>query len=168
MQSYLWHSDHGWVQLHTAGERIERIDLIDAAAAKPENGAPWAAAPPLLQRVITWLRQGEDLRRHAEIWQSLNLDQATPFRLQVWRTAFDYLGPGMTMTYGQLARTMGRDITLARAVGQALRHNPFPLIIPCHRIIARQGLGGFMGAVAQDDGRKAAILAREGCSLGPV
>ena len=50
---------------------------------------------------------------------------------------------GATLTYGDIARRLG-DLTLARAVGQALGHNPFPLIVPCHRVIARgNALGGF-------------------------
>lgn len=48
---------------------------------------------------------------------------------------------GTTTTYGAIARTVG---TSARAVGQALRRNPTPLLIPCHRVIASDGSpGGF-------------------------
>jgi methylated-DNA-[protein]-cysteine S-methyltransferase len=50
---------------------------------------------------------------------------------------------GETLTYGQVAAKLG-DPHLAREVGQALGRNPFPLVVPCHRVIAANGrLGGF-------------------------
>jgi methylated-DNA-[protein]-cysteine S-methyltransferase len=62
------------------------------------------------------------------------------------RQAYDLLlkiGYGETTTYGALARTLG-DVTLSRAVGQAMGANPIPLIIPCHRVLASDGkTGGF-------------------------
>lgn len=48
--------------------------------------------------------------------------------------------PGETRTYGELAIRLG---TSARAMGQALGANPLPVLIPCHRIVAANGLGGF-------------------------
>jgi methylated-DNA-[protein]-cysteine S-methyltransferase len=47
------------------------------------------------------------------------------------------------MTYGAIARRLG-DVTLSRAVGQALGQNPFPIVVPCHRVLAANGkTGGF-------------------------
>ncbi|NQY42200.1 MAG: methylated-DNA--[protein]-cysteine S-methyltransferase [Legionellales bacterium] len=65
----------------------------------------------------------------------------TNFQKQVW----EYLRTipcGTTLSYGQLARKMQSS---ARAIGQACKKNPFPLIIPCHRIVSKQNIGGFMG-----------------------
>jgi methylated-DNA-[protein]-cysteine S-methyltransferase len=50
--------------------------------------------------------------------------------------------PGQTLTYGQVARKIGKP-KAARAVGAALAKNPFPLVIPCHRVVAAKGLGGY-------------------------
>jgi methylated-DNA-[protein]-cysteine S-methyltransferase len=51
--------------------------------------------------------------------------------------------PGSTRTYGALATQLG-DPKLAREVGQALGLNPFPIVIPCHRVVAANGrVGGF-------------------------
>ena len=47
---------------------------------------------------------------------------------------------GRTRTYGDLARRIGSE---ARAVGQACGDNPFPIVVPCHRVVAADGLGGF-------------------------
>ena len=68
--------------------------------------------------------------------------EATPFRLKVWRELAK-VPWGQTVTYGQLARKIGRPAA-ARAVGQACGANPLPLLIPCHRVLAGDGgWGGF-------------------------
>lgn len=53
--------------------------------------------------------------------------------------------PGATLTYGQVATQAG-DAGLARAVGQAMGHNPCPIIIPCHRVLASGGRSGGFSA----------------------
>ena len=51
--------------------------------------------------------------------------------------------PGATLTYGDIARRLG-DPNLAQAVGQAMGRNPFPIVVPCHRVLAAGGrMGGF-------------------------
>lgn len=66
----------------------------------------------------------------------------TPFQLRVWH-ALMHIPPGQAQTYGALAKQLG---TAARAVGQACGANPLPIFIPCHRVVAAHGLGGFMHA----------------------
>ena len=68
----------------------------------------------------------------------------TAFQRRVWRRlqAIPY---GEVMTYGALARELGSS---ARAVGNACRRNPLPLVIPCHRVVAARGIGGYAGATA--------------------
>ena len=71
----------------------------------------------------------------------LSLDALPPFSRKVLE--FVYTIPyGETLTYGEVARAMGKP-KAARAVGQALKLNPLPLIIPCHRVVASKGPGGF-------------------------
>jgi methylated-DNA-[protein]-cysteine S-methyltransferase len=65
----------------------------------------------------------------------------TLFQRRVWQ-AIAAIAPGVTRTYGELAAELGSS---ARAVGGACRANPCPLVVPCHRIVARRGLGGFAG-----------------------
>lgn len=65
-----------------------------------------------------------------------------PFRRRVY-AATRAIGPGDTATYGEIARALG-DPTAARAVGAALGANPFPIVVPCHRVLAADGsLHGF-------------------------
>ena len=70
----------------------------------------------------------------------------TPFQRNVWSllTAIPY---GETVSYGELARRLGRS-TASRAVGAANGRNPIPIIIPCHRVIGADGsLTGFGGGL---------------------
>lgn len=69
------------------------------------------------------------------------LDQGTPFQKEIWHALLE-IKPGHPKTYGGLASELGSG---ARAVGNACRANPYPVIVPCHRIVAVNGLGGFAG-----------------------
>ena len=66
----------------------------------------------------------------------------TPFEWSVLKAALT-IPLGQTRSYKWIARKIGRP-KAARAVGQALRKNPYPLMIPCHRVIRSNGtLGGY-------------------------
>ena len=81
----------------------------------------------------------------------------TPFEWEVLAATFT-IPLGETRSYSWIARKIGRP-KAARAVGQALRKNPYPIMIPCHRVIKEDGsLGGYTGRY---DGRKAKLLALE-------
>jgi len=67
------------------------------------------------------------------------LIEGSPFQLGVWE-AMRAIPRGRTRTYGELARELGGE---ARAVGQACGDNRLPIVIPCHRVVAADGLGGF-------------------------
>lgn len=66
----------------------------------------------------------------------------TPFQQRVW-AAISAIPRGSRLSYGELACRLGSS---ARAVGQACGANPFPLVVPCHRVTARHGTGGFAHA----------------------
>jgi methylated-DNA-[protein]-cysteine S-methyltransferase len=83
----------------------------------------------------------------------------TAFQKRVWRF-LQTIPAGKTLTYGEIARHLH---TSARAVGNACRSNPVPLIIPCHRVVASQGIGGFGGETAGANiNRKRWLLKHEG------
>ena len=65
----------------------------------------------------------------------------TDFQQRVWRV-LQRIPAGKVLSYGELARKLK---TGPRAVGNACRANPIPIIIPCHRVVAANGNGGFMG-----------------------
>ena len=85
----------------------------------------------------------------------------TPFRLSLWKILSE-IPYGKTMTYGDIAQRLAQERGLprlsARAVGSAVGRNPISLIIPCHRVIGRNGrLTGYAGGLH----RKAYLLAIE-------
>ena len=90
----------------------------------------------------------------------INLNKCSPFQKRV--LLVDYNIPrGFVSTYGRIAKHVGVPKG-ARAVGNALASNTFPLIIPCHRAVRSDGtLGGFGGGVAM----KQALLALEGVQM---
>lgn len=74
----------------------------------------------------------------------LDMDGIPPFQQKVYALARQ-IPPGQTRTYGELARQLG-DPGAARAVGQALGHNPFAPVVPCHRILAAGARSGGFSA----------------------
>lgn len=65
----------------------------------------------------------------------------TPFQQRVW-SVLRAIPSGSTRTYGEIAAELR---SAPRAVGQACRANPCPIAVPCHRVVAVSGLGGFAG-----------------------
>jgi methylated-DNA-[protein]-cysteine S-methyltransferase len=92
----------------------------------------------------------------------LDYAPATVFQKKVWQEA-RAIAYGRVQTYGWLARAVGSPRAV-RAVGSALGRNPFPIIIPCHRVIREDGgLGGFSAVRGID--LKESLLRLEGASL---
>jgi methylated-DNA-[protein]-cysteine S-methyltransferase len=75
-------------------------------------------------------------------------------RRQVLQVLFNTVGYGQTVRYGTLADRAGltgHDAALpARAVGQIMGSNPIPLVVPCHRVVAADGLGGYSGGTGPE------------------
>ena len=65
--------------------------------------------------------------------------RGTPFQHRVWGK-IAAIGAGLTRSYGEIARELASS---PRAVGQACGANPVPLVVPCHRVLAAGGIGGF-------------------------
>jgi O-6-methylguanine DNA methyltransferase len=155
--------EHGvaGVQLPEAGERETRARMLQRFPAAGE-----APPPPVVQhaidRIMALLRgEASDLSTIA-----LDMDQVPAFHRRVYEVA-RAIPPGMTLSYGDIAARVGTS-GAARAVGQALGRNPFPIVVPCHRVLAAGGkIGGFsaQGGIAT----KRRMLAIEGAQLnGPA
>ena len=92
----------------------------------------------------------------------IDISQLTDFQRQVLFAALQ-IPRGQIRTYMDIARQIGKP-KAARAVGQALGHNPVPIVIPCHRVVASDGsLGGYSGGGGLET--KAKLLQLEGASL---
>jgi methylated-DNA-[protein]-cysteine S-methyltransferase len=98
--------------------------------------------PPAIERAIAAIMQllnGKPCDLDAIV---LDMDGVPEFNRRVYEVARQ-IPPGQTLTYGAIATRLG-DAALARDVGQALGRNPFPIVVPCHRVLAAGGkLGGF-------------------------
>jgi O-6-methylguanine DNA methyltransferase len=78
-------------------------------------------------------------------WDELDLSGRAPFHLRVWQ-ALHRIPLGKTVTYAEVAAAAGSPNAF-RACGQACGANPILLFIPCHRVVAASGLGGFSGGL---------------------
>ncbi len=117
-------------------------ETLRATIARLYPGATDAQPPAPIASVIgkiVALCRGE-----AQAFDDAPLNRALiePFAARVY-AALDKVGFGETTTYGAIAEALG-DKALSRAVGAALGANPFPIVIPCHRVTAAGGaMGGF-------------------------
>jgi methylated-DNA-[protein]-cysteine S-methyltransferase len=111
--------------------------LVDISWGRAETRAP--GHDPVLDEAA---RQLEDYFAGRRTGFTVPLAPAgTPFRRRVWEV-MSRIPFGRTATYGDLAREIG---TAARAIGGACGANPIPIVVPCHRVVASAGEGGFSG-----------------------
>jgi methylated-DNA-[protein]-cysteine S-methyltransferase len=133
---YLAASAQGVCRLQFGLSQTEFLNLLDPLARTEWN--PPALLPITAQ--LTAYFAGQRIRLDCP----LDFTHVTPFQqrvLHITRT----IPPGLTWTYKQIAYRLNQP-QATRAVGQALGHNPLPIIIPCHRVIASSGqLGGYSG-----------------------
>ena len=90
----------------------------------------------------------------------LEASDLSEFQVHALRTLRAEVPWGETVTYGELAELAGRP-GAARAIGTAMARNPVPFVIPCHRVVAANGIGGYGGGTA-GIALKRRLLAREG------
>ena len=145
------------VQLPEGGERETLARMLRRFPAAGE-----ATPPPevrqVIDRIVALLRgKASDLST-----VRLDMDEVPVFHRRVYDAA-RAIPQGMTLSYGEIATRVGAP-GAARAVGQALGRNPFPIVVPCHRVLAAGGkIGGFsaQGGIAT----KRRMLAIEGAQL---
>lgn len=138
-----------WATLDTPIGQVS-VGCSRAGVTQVRFGSPPAltsAGPDLRGDAVTQLSEYFSGRRRRF---DLSLDWSAMSRLQrhVLEVLFDSVGYGETVSYGTLARRAGPDrgvLLPARAVGQIMGSNPIPLIVPCHRVVAVDGLGGYSG-----------------------
>jgi O-6-methylguanine DNA methyltransferase len=95
--------------------------------------------PPSVPEELDAAALAKMLQKLAEY--EIDLSKASPFNRRAWES-LRTIGWGRAITYGELASLAGSPRAI-RAAGQACAKNPLPLIVPCHRVVAENGLGGF-------------------------
>lgn len=113
---------------------IASIDFLPATAPLRPARDMTAAQIELLLTDYFQKAKPLDLEVHAT---------GTDFQQRVWRTMLE-IPVGERFSYGELAKRLSSS---PRAVAGACRANPIPLVIPCHRVVGKKGLGGYMGAL---------------------
>lgn len=121
------------------------------------------APPPWVEQVQNRVRQLLDGQADSLLDVPLDMTGVPPFHQRVYEMA-RAIPPGRTMTYGEMAAALGEP-GAARAVGQALGHNPFAPVVPCHRILAAGTRGGGFSAAGGVD-TKLRMLLIEGARFG--
>ena len=129
-------SDAGVTGVLLPGSRV--LNGHDGAGGQAES----AAVPDSVRDAVTAIVSLLDGVREDLRWVVLDEQRIDPFRRSVYAAARE-IPPGATASYGDIARAIGKP-DAPRAVGHALGENPFPIVVPCHRVLSSAGaLHGF-------------------------
>lgn len=134
MERHVIRTPIGGVEIVTDGGRAKIVRLTEARPTKPTRD-------PIVREVGAFFRGERKDLRHVPV----DLSWATAFEKDVY-AATQCIPFGKVATYGQIARAIGHP-RAQRAVGNALGKNPIDIIIPAHRVIAADGLGGHTGLI---------------------
>lgn len=127
------HPEFGRLQLHFQADKLIQVDLPH----QPYLQDGLIELPPVWQQKFDAYFEGTLTSFNEPI-----SDQGTAHDQKVWRAMLK-IPYGQTRSYGEVAKQIGSS---AQAVGNACGRNPLPIIIPCHRIVGRNGIGGFSGS----------------------
>ncbi len=122
----------GVLGIHCDDRMLLGIDFLPASE-RPQSAAS-AFGKVVCEQLLHYFKNPS-----ARFSVPLNLG-GTPHQQKVWQAMLD-IPRGETRSYGELAAELR---SCAQAVGQACGANPIPIIIPCHRVVGKAGLGGFM------------------------
>jgi methylated-DNA-[protein]-cysteine S-methyltransferase len=123
----------------------ERNDAVmRARIGRKHPGARETNPPPGIEAAIDDIRRLLDGEKQNLSAIALDMNGVPDFEQRVYAEARS-IPPGETLTYGDIATRLG-DVGLSRAVGQALGRNPFPIVVPCHRVLAAGGKSGGFSA----------------------
>lgn len=142
----------GFIGINSHGMQVEIIFLKQPEPIKAE---PSKIAQQVASQIKSYLDNPNN---------SFNLPlvyKGTPFQRKVW-SLISAIPKGQTRTYGELAQQIGSG---PRAVANACGANHLPLVVPCHRVVAKDSLGGFMAGQEGGLQIKKWLLKHEGVKL---
>jgi methylated-DNA-[protein]-cysteine S-methyltransferase len=120
-----------YLLVERSGQKVKRVRFSQVAP---------LARSDLAEELVAYL-EGEGPCPQAD----LDVADLTDFQKEIYAIVRE-IPRGRTLTYGEVAALSGRP-KAARAVGRAMASNPFVILVPCHRVIACRGLGGFSGGL---------------------
>lgn len=120
--------------------KLIRIGWQEESITPIESQPPYGVAA-VVREMKAFFSSGEPLLPLH--WSLIDMSTVSDFQKRVYEAVLA-IPHGETRTYAWVAKKIGKPLA-ARAVGQALRRNPFPILVPCHRVVSDKSLGGFMG-----------------------
>ena len=151
--SAIVHLPFGAMGIGTAGAVVTEMFYLPGST--PELAPANALAEKAVQQLLAYCDDAD------YVFDLPLAMRGSEFQRRVWQSLRE-IPRGQVRTYGELARHLD---SVARAVGQACRSNPFPPLVPCHRVMGVNSLGGFAGSDDQNGftlGVKRWLLAHEG------
>lgn len=144
----IYHSPIGEMLLLSDGDNLTGC-YFKGQKHYPDDGAyELSNAPlPIFDSAKRWLDiyfSGQE----PNFWVPIRF-KGTQFQSKVWTTLLS-IPYGEKRTYGQVAKMIGNDKS-ARAVAQAIGHNPISILIPCHRVVGASSLGGYAGGIERKE-----------------
>lgn len=124
----------GAVRVDMTEDTLYHVELLYDASVRARAPKPWMQ--PLCNTITQYFHESTtsfDINIHYE--------EYTPLQVRIWQ-AIAAIPHGQVCTYSELAATVG---THPRVIGNACHANPTPIVVPCHRVVAKSGIGGFSG-----------------------
>ena len=142
----------GGLRIHTSAGLLTAIEFDAEPKGRFDND-------PLLNRIEVQLN--EYFAKERTDFDLPLAQDGTEFQVKVWNQ-LRKIPYGQTMSYSDMARKLGYDAGISRAVGVANGANPIPIVVPCHRVVGADGtLTGYSGGIE----RKQALLTLENPGL---
>ncbi|NDL58687.1 methylated-DNA--[protein]-cysteine S-methyltransferase [Phytoactinopolyspora mesophila] len=144
---------------------VTHSGLVDVSWAEPQVLAARLSLPAVVDELRTDPVAGQlaeyfaGTRRQFDL--AIDWRHLSGTRRSLLQTLYNTVPYGASVTYGELAARHGEDVP-ARAVGGIMGSNPIPLVVPCHRVVAHDGLGGYSGGAGDGLEVKRWLLTHEG------
>lgn len=139
----LWQAPIGFIGIKTAYDALEKV-YIEPVNVAQSHDTPQNDVEALTLGALQAYFKGDFNRYQVLLSQIPTRPVGTSFQKQVWQ-ALSTIPLGETRSYKWLAQAIDNPNAI-RAVGQANRRNPLPILVPCHRVVNQNGdLGGYMG-----------------------
>jgi methylated-DNA-[protein]-cysteine S-methyltransferase len=156
--SWAWlNTPVGQVSVGCSTDGVARVQYGAAPAAGETAGPAAELAATARQQLLEYFRG-----QRQEFELPLDWSGTAGPQREVLKVLAGTVGYGQTLSYGLLAGRAGlhgdKDMPPARAVGQIMGSNPIPVIVPCHRVLATDGLGGYSGGAGVEVKRWLLIL----------
>ena len=143
-----YESPIGWIEIRGTDAGVSRISFVERALGDTK-------ASPIIQACVD--QMAEYFAGERKVFHSFSLlFRSTDFQRSVWDAVAE-VGFGETASYADIARSIGHDLAV-RAVGNAIGVNPLTIIVPCHRILPKNGE---IGEYAWGSQRKEWLLEHE-------